>query len=122
MTYRLELEIPGLPPGLNGSQSNWRVKAGIRKQWRRLASLAVGHRAPPRPLANAKLTLIRCSTRPMDWDNAAASLKPLVDGLRDAGVIADDGPDVIGQPVMLWEKAKRGEGKVRIIVEEVCET
>ena len=39
------------------------------------------------------LTIINITTQPRDYDNLAASAKPLIDGLVLAGVIDDDDPE-----------------------------
>jgi hypothetical protein len=50
-----------------------------------------------------------------------SSFKPIIDGLKKAGVIEDDKPSVIGQPEYSLVKSARNDGYVKIIVESVDE-
>jgi len=45
---------------------------------------------PNKPLRKFKITVIRYYSRYLDFDNAVASVKPLIDGMKHAGVIKDD--------------------------------
>jgi Holliday junction resolvase RusA-like endonuclease len=118
--YRLEFEIKALPKILsNGSHSHWRVVHSIKRQWKNLVALAVGYKKPAQPLAKARLTLIRHSSKEPDFDNLAISFKPIIDGLKECGVIADDKTSNIGQANYQWKKAKMKEGRITVIVESV---
>lgn len=65
------------------------------------------------------MEIVRYSSREPDADNGRGSFKPLLDGLVRAGVLEDDRPSVIGEPVYRWEKVKAGEGSVSVTVREV---
>ncbi len=116
--YRLEFELSGLPPTTNGSHGSWFRIAADRKKWRTAARLKATP-APPTPLTKARLICTRCSSVKADFDNLAISFKPLVDGLRDAGIIADDKDSILVERQYLHEVAKKNAGKVRIVVEEI---
>lgn len=47
------------------------------------------------PYARAKIVVTFYTCRPMDFDNSATSAKPLMDGLKMAGVIVDDNQGAI---------------------------
>jgi Holliday junction resolvase RusA-like endonuclease len=119
MSYRLEIELPGLPKNPNGSHGHWRTAHGIRKTWRNAACLVAKTKAPPLPLSKCRLECTRFSTSSSDYDNLVASFKPLIDGLKDAGIIKDDNQNCIIERKYTCEKAKPKQGKVRIIVEEI---
>jgi hypothetical protein len=76
---------------------------------------------PRQPLQKATITLTRFSSNEPDFEGLVSSFKPVLDGLIEAGVILDDHPSVIGQPVYLWERCKAGSGKIRIQVRSVLD-
>lgn len=77
---------------------------------------------PASPLIQCEMILTRFSTRECDFDNLVASFKPVVDGLKDAGVILDDSSKVIVRREYRHRPAKPKQGKVRIEVIEVKES
>jgi Holliday junction resolvase RusA-like endonuclease len=101
------------PPSMN-ARLHWAQRAKISRMWRERVVYFVGRSKPPKPLRRAHLTLIRHSSVQCDPDNLVASFKPLIDGLKDAGVLADD-RDITFKP--LWQKAAPGKGAIEIIVE-----
>lgn len=119
--YVLEFEILALPQiTSNGRHGHWRAIHAARKRWKEAVLSSVMWRQPEKPLAKAKLTLTRHSSRECDFDNLVISFKPVIDGLKEARVILDDKSSVIGQSEYRWEKAKIREGKITIRVEEVA--
>ncbi len=121
--YELTIEIPGLPDSqVSAGKSHWRARQAAAKRWyKRVAAVCVGAE-PPEPLQLARVTYERHSTTEPDFGNLVSGMKHLEDGLVRCGVLADDKPSNYegGAPVYRWVKAKRGEGHVRIRVEE-CE-
>ena len=93
----LEVDVPGIPPNPN-RRLHWAVLARSRSDfrgWTKLAAkdaLARSGRSDDFPLRAATLeaTFFVKTHRRRDPDNLLASLKPLVDGLVDAGVLVDD--------------------------------
>lgn len=95
----LVLSIPRLLPGLNGKDGLIRqhyhnaakVKAQLLAQVKAKKSGTFG---------NARVRVIctrfYCGAA-MDFDNAAASFKHLMDAIVKAGIIADDGPEIIDE-------------------------
>lgn len=118
--YRLDFDLIGLPKTTNGAHGHWRAAAAERKKWRDAVTLVAKFRRPPKPLSKARLELTRFSSSKADFDNLVISFKSCVDGLKDAGVISDDKDAVIVDRKYLWEKAPKGKGRVRIVVEEVA--
>jgi hypothetical protein len=119
MTYSLEIKIQDLPdlPNRLFSQ-HWTARHKHNKKWHTLVALAVGHKAPDKPLTKARLTLTRHSCRAPDPDNLAASFKPVIDGLRYALVIADDNPNVVSLEFH-QERAGIKKGFITVRVDEV---
>ena len=116
--YRLEITLMGLPSTPN-ARRHFHVVAKENAVWYAAVKASVGMNKPEKPLESAKLTLTRMSTTEPDYDNLAASFKPLLDGLRYAGVITDDKKKNIGRPEYRWEHAAPRKGCVKIIVEEI---
>ena len=66
-----------------------------------------------------RLTYTYHHYRKIDYDNFVAMMKSWVDGLVATKLTEDDSPDhlVIGEPK--WVRAKKGESRVEIVVEEI---
>jgi Holliday junction resolvase RusA-like endonuclease len=109
-------DLPKLPNSLLGA--HWTVRAGHAKSWHRKVEKAIIGAKPAKPLARARVTLVRSSPRPPDFDGLVGSFKPVLDALKHLGVIEDDTMIHIGQPDYRWEKAKRGSSSIRVVVEE----
>lgn len=120
MTYRLEIEIKGLPKTPN-ARMHWAVKAAEVRKWRKAVCYQAISKRPEEPLTKAHVTFIRHSTTRPDFDNLAASFKGACDGLQDAGIIANDNYETIGDPTYSWVKAKQNQGKIQIIVTSIGE-
>ncbi len=116
--YCLKFTLDVLPKTANGSHEHWRSKA----QRVKLLKQAVFARAwpfkPAQPLVSAALTLIRHSSLEPDYDNLVTSFKPVIDGLRQAGIISDDRKKNIGRPEYLWQKAPPKKGFITVEVRE----
>lgn len=77
------------------SRCHWRAKAkavkGMRLAAWGAARVALDRCPPPSwPAAELRFTWYTRTKRRLDADNALSCLKGAIDGLRDAGVIADD--------------------------------
>jgi Holliday junction resolvase RusA-like endonuclease len=119
MSYRLDFELPGLPPTTNGSHGTWWAASTKRKMWRRAASQVSWIRRPKEPLESVALVLTRFSSSRPDRDNLAISFKPVVDGLKDGGIISDDTDEVIVRCDYKWVKESPKKGRIRIEVTEI---
>lgn len=117
MTYRLEIEIAGLPDLQSLRYAHWRTRHRHDREWKYLVD---GHAQakglPPEPLESAHLELVRYSTREPDTENLANSFKALVDALKGT-VIVDDSPRHVSREYR-WERVGPREGRVRLIVTE----
>lgn len=105
----MRLEIPRVPPSPNNLLgAHWRHRAKNSELWRTEIAVAV-HQAggkPYRPWPRARVTIHRRSRGQLDPDNLVASMKPVIDGLRYAGVLLDDSPKHIELVVTQHRTAK----------------
>jgi hypothetical protein len=119
VSYKLELSLAKLPDLQAAGQvpKHWAVRNREKVWWRnQIAWWVVSKGKPEKPLQRASVTLTRCSTQEPDRDNLFASMKHILDSLVHAQVIENDKPSCIDL-VCRWERAKRGQGGVRIVVE-----
>jgi len=104
-----ELELPFTKQLSLNDRQHWAVKAKHVKEWRD-AALVLARAAKISPCRRIKVELHyepRTEQR-RDPDNLVASLKPLVDGLVDAGVVADDTEAYVERA---WPVIHRATGK-----------
>lgn len=114
----IEILLQGLPKTPNQLKTmHWAARAKHSKQWRSAARWMAFKSQPKQPLRQVRLTFIRGSSRQCDYDNGIASVKPLIDGLVDAGIIADDNPSIVKAVLFGWEKAPQKAGFMKIIIE-----
>jgi len=121
MTYRLELEIPGLPKMANPSgarSTHWRYAKQEAEKWITTVTALVGAKRPAKPLVKFALILTRYSSVQPDYDGLVRGFKHVVDGLKHAGVIADDRLRNTGPWTCAWIACKPKEGRVRVVVIE----
>lgn len=117
MKYTLEFSLNGLPKRTNNIKS-WRMRFAEARKWKAAVFAAVDYKLrPAEPLTKAKVTIIRFSSMPPDYDGMVSAGKYLIDGLVDAKVLVNDTFDIIGAPTYSWEKAKPKQGKVVVKVE-----
>lgn len=119
----VRVKVPELPPGPNGSRGNPIAHSQWVKQWRESArditKAAVGEVEPVR---RARITAIMRRGRigKADPDNDMARCKPLLDGLRDAGLLSKDTYRAVEfGPISERRADERGPG-VMLIVEELA--
>ena len=119
--YNLTFILPGLPKVTsNGPHGKWFAAAAERKRWViKTGNMAIICGLPREPLKKARITLTRMSSFQPDYDNLVISFKPILDGLKRAGVIVDDRMDNIGRPEYLHEKTSPRKGQIRIHVEAI---
>jgi Holliday junction resolvase RusA-like endonuclease len=118
LTYRLRLEIPGLPPLQSaGARSHWAKRWRENRDWSKRVAWATTGQRPPRPLDRARIVCTRYSPTEPDYDNLVASFKAAgLDALVRAGVLRDDSPEVV-TVAYAWAQAPRGQGHITIEVE-----
>lgn len=90
-TWHLSLPFTRPPLTLNMRHSHWSAERRISRQIRQTACvLARAQRIPPCARIAVELHYQQRARRRIDGDNLMATVKPCVDGLRDAGVVVDD--------------------------------
>jgi hypothetical protein len=111
------LTIDEPTPSVNYAHGHhWSRKLKLRKRWAWLvkaAMLNAGLHTPPR-FARARLTIERYGPRSLDSDNFRAGTKWLQDSLVAEGIITDDTPAVIGEPVLRQFVGKERKTIVRV--------
>jgi Holliday junction resolvase RusA-like endonuclease len=119
--YTLEFSIAEVTESANKMlRMHWGARERYNKKWERLVWAHVWPRKPEQPLARAKVTLTRHSVRKMDADNCRLSFKPIMDALVKYGVLLDDTVAVVGEPVVIQEKAPLRQKSIRVRVEEIA--
>jgi hypothetical protein len=96
--YQISLTLHSLPDSLNKALRGHRAKYFSKnKKWDFLIAGICRGKLPPKPLEKARIRIVRHFWRTLDYDGLVGSMKPIVDALVSAGVIADDNWDVTGQ-------------------------
>lgn len=116
--------VPGkLQNPLNGSWGGWAKHARLARRWRYATTMAVyvAKKSIRVDLVAAhvpkRVRFLVHTGAPWDCDNLAAACKPLRDGLRDAGLIHDDGPKS-GHTFEYAQMVNRKDRGVEITVEK----
>lgn len=97
-TYKLRIELNVLPKSLN-KKLRWGAKwsnVSENKAFDRMIYLSARGNLPKEPLKKAKLSIVRHFYRTLDFDGLVGSMKPVVDALVSAGVLADDNWNTVG--------------------------
>lgn len=122
-TSAFEIRIEGLPKLPNELKGmHWAARSNHTKQWRcTTVALAIAKRNSLnfffKPFQACRITFVRASASPADLDGIVASMKPLLDGIVDAGIILGDGPGCVMDIKAEWHDAPKKKGYVKIIVE-----
>ncbi|NJD28878.1 MAG: hypothetical protein FIA92_11350 [Chloroflexi bacterium] len=100
----LVVSVPGIPPSPNQTRrEHWAKRAKEARLWRESAfyaarqAMATAHGGWSFPLrsASVRITLVSTTAVRRDPDNAIAACKPVLDGIVQAGLLADDSFAVI---------------------------
>lgn len=128
--YRLLLELPGHLPELPQKRRHWIHHKRAADNWRALVLAIVRpEMRPPEPLSRASIVCTRRSSVEPDFENLAASFKPVVDALctsrrhgtrfvHRAEIIEDDKPSVLSRDYA-WELASPNEGGIRLALDQL---
>ena len=111
------LEFAGYPPSPNARMHIY-AKSKSNKQWRRFAGLAARYQEiPPQQRIRLSAVIVRRALGVADEDNDRARLKPVVDGLVDAGVIPNDHRGCVE-----WGSVdeERGPAGLRLVIEALA--
>lgn len=78
------------PPMSLNDRTHWRVKAKHTKAIREYVREWAFYRVPRMDNCHVELHYVPRDRRRRDTDNLFPTLKPAIDGIKDAGVVADD--------------------------------
>lgn len=109
------MEWDELPELLLNARMGWRKSNRIKHHWYDVAAILSKPHLPPKPYDRAWVSYIRRSTTEPDAENLASGFKFLQDGFVRAGLFVDDNPRVL-EAHYAWERAKRGQGGIRVEV------
>lgn len=117
------LPLPFTKPLSLNDRMHWQVKRKHTSAWRGVArDLARRERIPTLERFTAVLHYQPRDNRRRDVDNLVASLKPLVDGLRDAHAVVDDDTDHYVLTAPQIHPARKGEpGRLWLVVVDLSE-
>jgi len=103
------------PPLTANQRMHWRKKAEITKTVRAVTALKAA-RIPALGKCRVTLTWVVTTKRRRDADNIVPTLKAMCDGLVDAGIVADDTPDLMEKvmPVIVYEKGGTARMELRV--------
>lgn len=118
MNYRLEIQLSGLPPSMNARMHHM-VRYRNNLKWKSLVWVEARKNIPQTPLSRAKVTITFRSSVIRDHDNIIAACKPILDGLVESRILEDDAIENIGFPSYAFEKCKRSEAGVSVLVESL---
>jgi hypothetical protein len=95
----ITIVVPGRPENPNRIRGHWSKRHGINVKWKTAACLAATEALPPgwEPMRRARMSVVHVvpTKAARDLDNLMAAIKPSLDGLVLAGVIADDSDRVL---------------------------
>lgn len=100
-------------------RAHWTARRRERQAWYLALFAAVGRAPRGRPRRRARVRVTVRRRRRQDPDNAAGSVKPLLDALKNLGWIVDDSPRWI-ELVVTEETCRRGERPAtELVLEEL---
>ena len=120
-TNRWEITLPWAKPPLSlNDRMDWRTKHRWTKTLRQAAwALAKQAQIPALGSCSVELLYVPRDRRRRDEDNLFATLKPLADGLVDAGVVVDDTPDLMGKRCRIGDPDSKRPRMVLVVERRV---
>lgn len=113
-----------LPMSMSNQRIHWVIKSKWTRAWKDEVKSAIviyyGKLTEKIPIihtgqkTNIEITLFTCSFK--DCDNAYGSIKPILDGLTESGIIIDDSPEYINLKVDQKKVKHNVEEKVQILI------
>ena len=119
-----EFIIAGRMPGLNEytkkNRNNWHAGARMKRRETERAAWSAKAAHVPQFHKPVRISFLWVEpNRRRDRDNVAFAKKFILDGLKDAGIIRDDGPDYVVDLVDEWDYDKEYPRIVVTITDEV---
>lgn len=106
-------------PWLNSNdRDHWRVTNPIKKAWRENAYKAAAEAGLPMGLEYVRVDYYINKTRNGSYDagNYYPTIKPIVDGLVDYGLVDDDSNDYLEGPYP--HPGEKGDASIRVVITE----
>lgn len=113
--------IPLSPNRLN--TMHWAIKMAWKNAWKeevwgRWLEIRKDHKDIKFPLEKVKITpYVFYSKLQQDMDNQIASLKPVIDGLTECGVIVDDNPHCVNLEMPTYVHCKKDQEHIELVIE-----
>lgn len=119
-TWTFDLPYTTPPLSLNGARGNRYARAKVVKTVRRLTwAKAASLRIPPLARCAIELHYAPRDSRRRDPHNLVATLKPIEDGIVDAGVVPDDTPEYVPPSTPIIDAPSGQVGRLYVIVREL---
>lgn len=120
-TWTFDLPYRTPPLSLNGARGNPYARARTVKQVRRLACFrSLEQKIPALRRCAIELHYAPTDSRRRDPHNLVATLKPVEDGIVDAGVVPDDTPEFVPPTTPIIDAPTGKAGRLYVIVREVA--
>lgn len=111
----MEITFDITTPSLNTLKGRWACLNWKRKFKSRMKNYEL---LALRTKKKMTLTIQRYGSRVYDTDNYHGGCKPLIDAIKETGLIVDDRPEWCDVVYLDQVKCKRGEGKVVVVVSD----
>lgn len=119
-SWTLDLPYTAVPLSLNGQHGQHFARARKVKQVRAHAAfLARQAKIPSLPRCRIELHYAPRDSRRRDALNLVATLKPIEDGLVDAGVVPDDTAEFVEPTMPVIDPATGKAGRLYVVVREL---
>lgn len=119
----ITVTVLGIPPSPNQTRrEHWAKRAAAAKLWKHDAFYAAiearevwrGRVRFPLASADVRLVIVSPTTVRRDPDNAVAAMKPLIDGLVQAGILADDSFAVVRNLTVALERGTPAAVRIEV--------
>lgn len=117
---RGKFKCRAVPMNMSNQRMHWAEKSKWTKAWKEevlsALKITVTQERPELPLDHPTIKIIFYHCKFFDKDGSYNAAKPIVDGLKECGVIEDDSPDHINLKVEQKKAATRQEEKTLILI------
>ena len=121
---RKEWKCRATPMNMSNQRSHWVVKNIWTKAWKEEVATAVmvqkhywdKKTQKALPFLKSKIVIQLSKSVLMDHDGAYSSVKPILDGLTEAGIIFNDSPKYIELEVKQIKIKQKSEEKTQILI------
>lgn len=116
----IRIVLPEATPSLNTfMRLHWTKRRRVKEQWSRLVLAHLPRNAEA--TGKRRLTVERHGKRPIDLDNLAGGLKPVIDTLRAFRLLVDDDPASMELTVRNVKLARGEQPHTVLLLEDLTE-